>query len=153
VAPLVASNKMSGATYGSELFTEWRPAPRFTMTGAYTFLRMDIRRNADSLDVSSPDPEGSSPRHQFSVRGSINLPKNIEQDFTWRHVGALDGLAIPSYYSLDTHLGWSPAPYLNLSVTGQNLTNNQHLEFRPDFIATSPTLVKRTYQVTARWTF
>jgi iron complex outermembrane receptor protein len=153
VAPLVAANKMSGATYGSELFAEWRPASVFKMSGAYTFLRMDIHRDADSLDVSSPDPAGASPRHQFSVRSAIDLPKNLQQDFTWRYVGGLDGLAIPSYYSLDAHLAWAPTARFNLSIGGQNLTNNQHLEFRPDFIATTPTVVKRTYQVTARCTF
>jgi iron complex outermembrane recepter protein len=153
VAPLVAANKMGGATYGSELFAEWRPASAFKINGAYTFLRMDIHPDADSLDVSSPDPEGASPRHQFSVRSAIDLPKNVQQDVTWRYVGRLEGLAIPAYYSLDAHLGWSPTAHLNLSITGQNLTNNHHLEFRPDFIATAPTLVRRTYQVAARWTF
>ena len=114
---------------------------------------MDIHRDADSLDSSSPDPEGASPRHQFSVRSSIDLPKGIQHDFTWRHVGALAGLAIPGYYSLDSHLGWTPTPRLTLSIGGQNLTNNQHLEFRPDFIATTPTVMKRTFQASARWTF
>ena len=153
VAPLVAANKMGGSTYGSELFGEWRPAPVLKMSGAYTFLRLDIHRDADSLDASSPDPEGASPRHQFSVRSALDLPKNLQQDVTWRYVGDLDGLAIPGYYSLDAHLGWAVHPHLNLSIGAQNLTDNQHLEFRPDFIATTPTVVKRTYQVTARWTF
>jgi iron complex outermembrane receptor protein len=153
VAPLVAANKMRGSTYGSELFAEWRPVPKFKASGAYTFLRMDIARDADSLDVSSPDPEGASPRHQFSVRSAVDLPKNLQQDITFRYVGDLDGLAIPSYYSLDAHLGWALHPRVNLSIGAQNLTDNQHLEFRPDFIATTPTVVKRTYQVTARWMF
>ena len=152
VAPLVAANKMSGATYGSELFAEWRPSSLFRLNGAYTFLRMDIDRDADSLDTTS-DPAGSSPRHQFSVRSAIDLTRNLQQDVTWRYVGGLDGLAIPSYYSLDGHLGWAVSRRLSLSIGGQNLTNNEHLEFRPDFIATAPTVVKRTYQVTARWAF
>ena len=153
VAPLVAANKTSGATYGSELFAEWKPVSAFKMTGAYTFLRMDIHRDADSLDMSSPDPEGASPRHQVSVRSAIDLPKNFQQDVTWRYVGRLVGLAIPNYHSLDARFGWSPTPRLNFSISGQNLTDNQHLEFRPDFIATAPTLVKRTFHLTARWTF
>ena len=153
VAPLVAANKMGGATYGSELFAEWRPASMFKMNGAYTFLRMDIDRDRDSLDTTSPDPAGSSPRHQFSVRSSIDLARNVQQDVTWRYVGGLAGLAVPSYYSLDANLGWAATKHLNFSIGGQNLTNNEHLEFRPDFIATAPTLVKRTYQVTARVAF
>ena len=125
----------------------------FKLNGAYTFLRMDIDRDADSLDMSSPDPAGASPRHQFSVRSAFDITRTVQQDLTWRYVGGLDGLAVPSYYSLDAHLGWAPTTRLNLVVSGQNLTNNEHLEFRPDFIATTPTVVKRTFQVTAEWMF
>jgi iron complex outermembrane receptor protein len=152
-APLVAANKMSGATYGTELFAEWRPITAFRLNGAYTFLRMDIHRDADSLDVSSPDPDGASPHRQYSVRSSIDFARNIQQDVIWRHVDALHGLAVPGYYALDARLGWTPMPYLTLSIAGQNLTNNEHIEFRPDFIATTPTVVKRTYHVSARWMF
>jgi iron complex outermembrane receptor protein len=152
-APLVAANKMSGATYGSELFAEWRPAAAFKVDGAYTFLRMDIHRNADSLDVSSPDPAGASPRHTYHVRSFFDFPKNFQEDFTFRYVDSLDGLGIPGYYSLDARVGWTATAHLELSIASQNLTNNQHLEFRPDFIGTTPSLVKRAVQATLRWKF
>ncbi len=153
LAPLVAANKMSGATYGSEVFAEWRPVAGVRLNGAYTYLRMDISRDADSLDVSSMDPDGASPRHQYYVRSAFDFARNVQQDVIVRWVDGLDGLAVPSYYSLDARLGWSPTPRLHLSIAGQNLTNNQHIEFRPDFIATTPTVVKRTYQIRAQWTF
>jgi iron complex outermembrane receptor protein len=123
------------------------------LNGSYTLLRMDIDRDPDSLDVSTPDPAGVSPRHQYSVRSSLDITRTVQQDLIWRYVGGLHGLAIPGYYSLDARLGWSPTTHLNLAVSGQNLTNNAHLEFRPDFIATTPTVVKRTLQVTAKWMF
>ena len=152
-APLIASNKISGATYGSELFAEWRALSALKLSGAYTYLRMDIHRDADSLDVATPDPAGMSPKHQYSVRSALDLGHNLQQDISWRYVDSLSGLAVPSYYSLDARIGWTPVTHLNLSVAGQNLTNNAHIEFRPDFITTTPTVVKRTFQVIARWTF
>jgi hypothetical protein len=33
---------------------------------------------------------------------------------------------------------------VELSISGQNLLDNKHLEFIPDFINTAPTEVKRT---------
>jgi iron complex outermembrane recepter protein len=153
MAPLIAANKMSGAAYGAELFTEWRPSTVFKVNGGYTLLRMDIHRDADSLDTSSPDPGGVSPRHQYSLRSSLEVTRTVEQDMTWRYVSALDGLAIPGYYSFDARLAWAARANLNLSIAGQNLTNNKHLEFRPDFISTTPTVVKRTFQVAATWMF
>jgi hypothetical protein len=34
---------------------------------------------------------------------------------------------------------------VELAIGGQNLLNKRHLEFRPDFINTTPTQVKRTF--------
>jgi len=147
-APLVAANKISGATYGTELLTEWKPIAKWKVSGAYSFLRMDIHRNADSLDMTSPNPGGASPQHQYYLRSSLELPKRFEQDVTMRYVSKLEGLAVPSYYSLDAHLSWTPHSHLELAIGGQNLLNNQHLEFRPDFINTTPTQVKRTLHTT-----
>ena len=152
-APLIAANLMSGTTYGAEFLTEWKPTSAIKFQGSYTFLRMDVHRDPGSLDTTSPDPAGESPRHQFYVRSSLDLSKTLKPDVTLRYVDSLTGLDVPSYYSLDASLGWTPTSHLELSITAQNLTDDQHLEFRPDFIETTPTLVKRTYQAMLRWKF
>jgi iron complex outermembrane recepter protein len=144
VIPFVAANKMSGATYGVELFADWRVVPKWRLVGSYSYLQMDISKNANSLDPTPDLPNGSSPRHQWYVRSSIDLPKHFDDDTTLRFVDHLPSLNIPSYYSLDAHLGWRPVPTVEFSIAGQNLLNNQHLEFIPDFINTSPTEVKRS---------
>src|SRR6202023_604524 len=144
VVPFVASNKMSGGTYGAELFADWRVAPKWRLVGSYSYLQMDIRKNSDSLDPTPDSTNGSSPRHQWYLRSSIDLPKHFEHDTTLRFVDHLPSLSIPSYYSLDAHLGWRPVSRVEFSIGGQNLLNNQHLEFIPDFINTAPTEVKRT---------
>ena len=144
VIPFVAANKMSGGTYGVELFADWRIVPKWRLVGSYSYLQMDINKNANSQDPTPDIPNGSSPRHQWYVRSSIDLPKHFEHDTTLRFVDHLPSLNIPSYYSLDAHLGWRPVPSVEFSIGGQNLLNNQHLEFIPDFINTSPTEVKRS---------
>jgi iron complex outermembrane recepter protein len=144
VVPFVASNKMSGGTYGAELFADWRVAPKWRLVGSYSYLQMNIQKNSDSLDPTPDNPNGSSPRHQWYLRSSIDLPKHFEHDTTLRFVDHLPSLSIPSYYSLDAHLGWRPVPRVEFSIGGQNLLDNQHLEFIPDFINTAPTVVKRT---------
>src|SRR6184192_2796123 len=144
VIPFVAGNKMSGGTYGVELFADWRVVPKWRLVGSYSYLQMDIRKNSDSLDPTPDLPNGSSPRHEWYLRSSIDLPKHFEDDTTLRFVDHLSGLNVPSYYSLDAHLGWRPVSPFELSIGGQNLLNNKHLEFIPDFINTAPTEVKRT---------
>jgi iron complex outermembrane receptor protein len=151
VIPFVASNKMGGGTYGAELFADWKVVPIWRLMGSYSYLQMDIRKNADSLDPTPDNPDGASPRNQWYVSSSLDLPKHLEQDLTLRYVDPLPSLSIPSYYSLDARLGWKPLASLELSVAGQNLLNNQHLEFIPEFINTIPTKVSRTFRATITW--
>ncbi len=144
VIPFVAGNKMSGGTYGVELFADWKVVPKWRLVGSYSYLQMDIHKNIDSQDPTPDNPNGSSPRHQWYLRSSVDLPKHFEQDTTLRFVDHLPSLGLPSYYSLDAHLGWRPVNSLEFSIGGQNLLNNWHLEFMPDFVNTSPTVVKRS---------
>jgi iron complex outermembrane receptor protein len=153
VAPFIAENKMSGGTYGTELFADWRALPKWRLLSSYSYLQMDIRKDPDSLDPTADNPGLVSPRHQFYVRSSIDLPKHFEHDFVVRYTDRLPGVSIPSYYSVDTRFGWRPRSPLELSVGSQNLLNRQHLEFLPDFINTSPTEVRRTFYGSATWRF
>jgi iron complex outermembrane receptor protein len=153
VIPFVAGNKMSGGTYGVELFADWKVVPKWRLVGSYSYLQMDIHKNKDSQDPTPDIPNGSSPRHQWYLRSSIDLPKHLEQDTTLRFVDQLPSLNVPSYYSLDAHLGWRPVTKLELSIGGQNLLNNWHFEFMPDFVNTSPTVVKRSIFGSITWKF
>lgn len=153
VVPFVASNKMGGKTYGAELFGDWRVIPKWRLLASYSYLQMGIRKNSDSLDPTADNPDGASPRHQWYVRSSLDLPMHLEQDLTVRYVDRLSSLNIPSYYSLDAQLGWKPIAHLELSVGGQNLLNKRHVEFIPEFINTIPTRVARTFRGTITWRF
>jgi len=153
VVPFVASNKMGGKTYGAELFADWRVVPRWRLLSSYSYLQMNIEKNKDSLDPTPDNPDGASPRHQWYVRSSLDLPYHLEHDLTVRYVGRLPSLNIPSYYSLDTQLVWKPLAHLELSVGGQNLLNHQHAEFIPEFINTLPTRVARTFRGSITWRF
>jgi iron complex outermembrane recepter protein len=153
VVPFVASNKMSGGTYGIEPFADWRVLPKWRLLGSYSFLRMAIHKNSDSLDPTPDLPNGESPEHQFYFRSSVDLPRHVEQDLSVRYVDKLGGLNIPSYYSLDAGLRWKPISNLELAFDGQNWLNKRHIEFVPDFINTLPTVVGRSYRGSITWRF
>jgi iron complex outermembrane receptor protein len=135
---------MGGGTYGIEPFVEWKVLPRWKLLGSYSYLQMDIQKNKNSLDPTPDNPDGQSPRHQFFVQSSIDLPKHFEQDLSLRYVDKLPSLGIPNYYSLDFHLGWRPGTHWEFSLVGRDLLNSRHLEFIPEFINTTPTEVQRT---------
>jgi iron complex outermembrane receptor protein len=151
VVPFVASNKMHGGTYGAEIFTEYKVVPRLKLSGSYSYLQMNLRKDATSLDPTPDNPGLSSPRHQFYVRSSLDIFRHLEHDLTVRYVDALAGINIPSYYSVDTHFSYPLSRSFALSIGSQNLLNHQHLEFMPDFINTSPTEVKRSIYGGITW--
>ena len=144
VIPFIARNNMSGGTYGVEVFTDWKVMPKWRLQSSYSYLQMNIHKNRASQDPTADLPNGVSPRHQWYVRSSLDLPHHFEHDTTLRFVDHLSALNLPHYYSLDSHLGWRPVPRVEFSVGGENLLDNQHLEFLPDFINTTPTVVKRS---------
>jgi iron complex outermembrane receptor protein len=151
VVPFVASNKMHGGTYGAEIFTEYKVIPKWKLSGSYSYLQMDIRKDTTSMDPIPDDPGLSSPRHQFYVRSSLDVFRHLTHDFTVRFVDDLSGINIPSYYSVDTHFGYALPRSFEISVGSQNLLNRQHLEFIPDFISTAPTEVKRSIYGSITW--
>jgi iron complex outermembrane recepter protein len=151
VVPLVASNKMHGGTYGAELFTEYKVIPRWKLSASYSYLQMDIRKDATSMDPTNDNPGITSPRHQFYVRSTLDAFRHLEHDLTVRYVDDLSGLGIPSYYSVDTHFSYPLPQHLYLSIGSQNLLNERHLEYVPDFINTSPTEVTRSIFGSITW--
>jgi iron complex outermembrane recepter protein len=48
-------------------------------------------------------------------------------------------------------VSWKAASGIELSIGSQNLLNDRHLEFIPDFINTAPTEVKRTVYGQITW--
>jgi len=76
-------------------------------------------KNSDSLDPTADNPDGASPRHQWYVRSSLDLPMHLEQDLTVRYVDRLSKSQYTQLLSLDAQLGWKPIAHLELSVGGK----------------------------------
>lgn len=151
LVPFFAANNMGGGTYGGEVFGDWRVLPKWRLLGSYSYLQMSLRKNANSLDPLPDNPAGSSPHNEVYLRSSVDLGRHFEHDFIVRHVSSLPGLNIPSYNSLDMHLSWKATAGMEFSVGSQNLLNNRHVEFLPDFISTAPTEVKRSVYGQITW--
>ena len=60
---------------------------------------------------------------------------------------------VPAYTRLDTELSWKWSKQISLSLVGQNLLKDHHLEFYNDSGATISTLVKRSVYAKIVWRF
>ncbi len=79
------------------------------------------------------------------MQSSFDLPRRVSFDFDYRYVSALPGLAVPAYSSADVRLGWTIGHHWELSVTGRDLLQPEHLEH-------SSVGVKRSFYGKLVWT-
>jgi iron complex outermembrane recepter protein len=131
--PAAFGNGIEATTEGGEIASEWQPKPFWRLTGSYSFLEMHVENAPGSTNVSDPKSiQGSSPQHQVLLQSNFDLPKSITADFQIRYVSSLPALQVPSYWTGDASLGWSPNKQLRFSVVGQNLFQPFHYEYLYD---------------------
>ena len=148
-----ADNRLYGETYGIEFAPSWQITDWWRLQAAYTFLEMQLHRDAGSGDTTSELDEGRNPHHQFSLRSSMDLPHDLELDCAVRYVESLPAIQVPSYVAVDVRLAWRPLKNLELAIIGQNLLDDRHPEFQSLFIPTERTEVQHSVYGKVTWRF
>jgi iron complex outermembrane recepter protein len=140
--PISFTNELQGKTYGIEVATVWQMLDWWRWDVNYSWLRTE-------LDNSVGDPRtGISPEQRVSVRGALSPWDDIDLDFWFRYVGSNFAVVtsgdtrIKPYVTLDLRMAWRPIKNLELSLVGQNLLAQKHLEYIQEF-NTSPTAIDR----------
>jgi iron complex outermembrane receptor protein len=131
--PAEFANGLVATTEGGEIAPQWQPKPFWRVSGSYSFLEMHVKSvpNSGALPTG-PSIEGSSPQHEFLIQNNFDLPKAITADFQIRYVSKLPALPIPSYWTGDLSLGWSPNKQVLFSLVGHNLFQPYHYEYSND---------------------
>ncbi len=133
VVPLFFRNGLLGKTSGFEIAPDWTPISWWRLRGSYSYLYMDLNKHSGSLDsTTARSTEGSSPHHQIVIQSSVDLPKKLEIDQTFRYVSALPTQRVGSYTTGDVRFSWRAIPSMELSVVGQNLFQPHHPEAAGD---------------------
>lgn len=129
--PITIANGVEGDTYGVEFSGTYQPLPWWRLRGGYTFLRKELSIKPTSRDLNGGRAESNDPAHQFSVQSMIDLPSKVDVGFVVRYVDALPEPRVPAYWGMDARVSWKPNNIIEFNVIGQNLLDNQHLEFIP----------------------
>jgi iron complex outermembrane receptor protein len=151
--PLMVSNQVKGKTYGVEVAADWRLLEWWRIQASYSYLQIRLN-GSESLDPTAKVDQGRSPHHQFHLRSSMDLRRDLECNLNFRFVDKLPDFNVKSYASLDARLAWRPHPNLELAIVGQNLLSNHHAEFKGEAIISSlPTEVERSVYGKITWRF
>ncbi|MDB6020146.1 MAG: TonB-dependent receptor, plug [Pedosphaera sp.] len=128
VIPQLIQNGGSANTYGAELSAQWQVTEDWKLMGSYSWLHMRL--------TPSNLASGDSPQHQFQLHSYLNLTRAVELNASLFYVSQLANAdvpafthPIPAYTRVDLGLVWRPNKAWELGIWGQNLFNDQHLEF------------------------
>ncbi len=154
VLPLTYENLMYGETQGAEVAVNWKAADRWTLSPGYALEQIHLHTSPGSMDTTSgPADEGSLPRHSAQLRSHLDLAHGMAWDTAAYFVDRLTYQKVPSYTRLDTGLSWQWSKKFSISLVGQNLLRDHHLEFIDTGGATRSTLVKRSVYAKILWQF
>jgi iron complex outermembrane receptor protein len=154
IIPNTFANNMHGATGGLEVSMHWKISDRWTLSPGYSFLKMHLYTDPASMDTTNAaDAEGSSPSHQAQLLSHMELPHGIGWDSGAYFVGSLPAQFVRSYTRVDSQLIWRLSEGMQLSIVGQNLLQDHHVEFNDYLSAVNPSQMKRSAYAKMTWKF
>ena len=154
VVPIVFGNLMYGTTEGGELSANLKVTDRWTLSPGYAFLEMHLHTKPSSQDTSSAaETQGSNPQRQAQLRSHVDLSHGLSWDAGAYFVSALPVQGVASYTRIDTQLRWKFAERAEISLVGQNLLRDHHLESMDELTIVNSALIKRSAYAKFTWRF
>lgn len=155
--PHVFDNNLEGETHGIELTVTYQMLDWWRVHGGYDLLKEHLHVKSGRTDLTDGHGETADPQQQFSLRSSMNLPRNLELNAGLHWVDRLptnNGATVsdvPSYFELDVRLGWRATENLEFSIVGQNLLHDHHPEY--GFPGPNREEIKRSVYGKVTWRF
>lgn len=143
-------------SYGLELAANYRINQDWRLQASYAVNQFEVRYDPGIDWFRDPLNEPhANPNHNLSLRSLFNLTSEIELDSWLRYVDKIyvDKRDIPAYVALDLRLGWHPHKNLELSISGQNLLDDQHPEFSDQLYIPVASQIQRGYLAQLTWHF
>jgi len=156
IVPILNRNLTDGRADGLETAVTYSPQPYWSLSLNWSYIDMSL--DAHGMDLNRGRfAEGSTPRNQVGVRSYLDLPRGLQLDVQYRVLSALrelpeivNGEGIAGYQELDVRLGWRLNDNTRISLDGQNLLHNHHVEFgAPD----QSSAIRRSVYGKVAWEF
>ena len=147
--PFRWDNLMEGDSYGFEAWAKWQVTDWWRLSPGVRLLEKDLEFSSGASELLGLWQSGNDPTAQASITSSMDLGASMTLDATLRHVGALPEPRLDAYEELNVTLGWRVSPDLQLSLSGFNLLDSQHLEYP----SPSGNHIQRAVLAQARWRF
>lgn len=150
--PLRYGNSAEADSHGVELMFRYEASDSWNLKLGYSFFDLEVELPEDSLDPITGEIPGQSPKHQALLGIDVVLPAHIELGLFAKYVDELERFEVPSYTSVAVHSSWRPIELIELSITGQNLLEDEHIEFGTDTWEPVAT-IERSFDFNVRLSF
>jgi iron complex outermembrane receptor protein len=123
----IDENAGSAHTYGVEISARWDVTDRWHLTANYSRLNTQFGFSSSYLQAG--------PENQFQILSSLDLPYHFELNGAVYYVDqtvaqyGIGQMSIPSYVRFDLGVVWHPTKNWELGIWGQNLAQDQHIEY------------------------
>jgi iron complex outermembrane receptor protein len=135
IVPIINQNLTDGHAQGAEALVTFAPIRSWRLTATSSTLDLRLKPGGQDLNRGA-FLDGATPRHQLSVRSYLDLPAGLQLDAMFRDLTALkrlppvtSGDGIPGYAELELRVAWRGWKQLEISVVGENLLHDHHVEF------------------------
>ena len=129
IVPVTYEDGNAGDGHGVEVSATVQASERLRLSGAYSWLSLELGDGQFSSATSFLASPMSDPRNQGNLRASYTLSKSIESTAEMRFVDRIQASQVPGYQELNLQVAWHAAEHATLSIHGENLLHEKHEEF------------------------
>lgn len=153
ILPMTLNNAGSADTFGVEVVSVWQMLDWWRWDFNYSWLESEFAGQGPQSATPATSPE-----HRVSLRAGLSVLPTLDVDLWGRYIstqyttGSLGNFNPNGYFNLDLRVAWRPLSNLELSLVGQNLVADKHLEYVQEN-QTFPTALDRGFYGKLSWSF
>ncbi len=133
---LRVNNNGFGETYGFDSFAIWGIKQNWDMKFGYSFIKQNFHTHIGSTDTGLARDENRSPTFQYNLISNYNFNDKLSMNnalYFYDDIIYFTGTGgkrfVESFTRFDTSFMYSPTEDIEISLTGQNLFDDNHQEF------------------------
>ena len=150
---VAASSGKHDTMDGGELFLNHRFSDQYALKLGYTYTNSTFKSVAVPGAPLEPATLSRIAMHQATMEFNYHISEDMSLDVAYKYVDALENVDVDSYNMLNLSFHWQITPGMKLSLVGRNLTEAEHLEYRPEVFQVETTMVKRSFYASLNWEF
>jgi iron complex outermembrane recepter protein len=158
VQTLMYGNLIHGENHGFEISANWKVTDRWSISAGYAPEETHMHTDPASTDTQTVNfLQGAIPNWPIQLRSHFGPRRNLAWDLSAYFLDRLDNqgpsgnVNVPSYTRLDTGLTWKLRKGFSLTVVGQNLLKDHHMEFEDVNGSMQSSQIKRSAYAKLTW--